>query len=272
MKITNILWASLIGLFLLSACDKVQEPYKKEVEGGDGTPVLLEEFTGHKCVNCPSAHVLAEGLMENNNGKVFVISIHAGYYASPSNELPEDFQTLIGDDLDENYNISSYPKGLINRNGDPLDTPDWASNIAEQMALDPEFSLELLHSYDTETRKVDLALDIKSLINLSGNYVYTVYITESHIIAPQLNNDSEIGEVPLIEDYEHNHMLRGSMNGTWGSELFSGEITKDTEFIKELSYTLPEEWVDNNCHLVGFISNADTKRVVMVAQVDVIEE
>ncbi len=272
MKITTILWAMLIGLFLFSACDKIEEPYKKEVEAGNGTPVLLEEFTGHKCVNCPTAHLLAEELMENNNGKVFVISIHAGYYASPSTELPEDFQTTVGDDLNENYNISSNPMGLVNRVGEAIFTSDWASKVAEQMAEEPKFSLELLHSYDADSRKINLALDIKSLKSISGDYRYTVYITESHIIAPQLNNDHDIGEVPLIEEYEHNHVLRGSMNGTWGSELFSGSTNSGETFQKELTFTLPIEWVDSNCHLVGFISNKETKQIVMVSQVDVIEE
>ena len=271
MKITTILGAMLIGLFLFSACDKIEEPYKKEIEAGDGTPVLLEEFTGHRCVNCPAAHLLAEGLMENNNGKVIVISIHAGYYASPSDELPEDFQTTVGDELNENYSISSNPIGLVNRGEEVIYTADWASKVAEQMAEEPKFSLELLHSYDEASRKINLALDIKSLKSLSGDYWYTVYITESHIIAPQLNNDHEVGEVPLIEEYEHNHVLRASMNGTWGSELFSGNINSGETFMKELSYTLPTDWVDNNCHLVGFITNKESKRVVMVSQVDVIE-
>jgi len=271
MKITTILWAMLIGLFLFSACDKIDEPYKKEVEAGDGTPVLLEEFTGHKCVNCPAAHIQAEQLMEDNNGKVFVISVHAGYYASPSEELPEDFRTNIGDELNTAFGVVANPSGLVNRSGDPLYTSDWASHVAEQMAIEPKFTLELLHNYDGENRKINLALNVKSLQNLSGDYWYTVYITESHIIAPQLNNDHEVGEVPLIEEYEHNHVLRGSMNGTWGSELFSGDINSGTSFTKELSYTLPAEWVDSNCQLVGFITNKDSQEIVMVAQVDIIE-
>ncbi|MDZ7774810.1 MAG: hypothetical protein U5L09_03950 [Bacteroidales bacterium] len=53
----------ILTLFMLIfiGCDEIEKPYLRESNGGDGgdppetglRKVLIEEFTGDKCVNCP---------------------------------------------------------------------------------------------------------------------------------------------------------------------------------------------------------------------------
>jgi hypothetical protein len=49
---------AVIGL-ILGACDKIEEPYLVKTDGSGPAPgekvrkIILEEFTGHICVNCP---------------------------------------------------------------------------------------------------------------------------------------------------------------------------------------------------------------------------
>ena len=40
--------------------------------------VLIEDYTGHQCGNCPQAAVVANNIENANPGRVFVISEHAG--------------------------------------------------------------------------------------------------------------------------------------------------------------------------------------------------
>ena len=92
------------GLYLLPACDRISNPYPVQpcleldttLYPGNWSEyvanewptftqntntdrnVLIEDFTGHKCIYCPAAAELAHQLHEANPNRVFVASIHAG--------------------------------------------------------------------------------------------------------------------------------------------------------------------------------------------------
>jgi thiol-disulfide isomerase/thioredoxin len=283
----RVLYIVLTGLLLLAACDKIDAPYVRQNEDPTPNPgdtsqsdtsvfvkvkkVLLEEFTGHLCVNCPSAHELAKELAEQYEGKLSIVSIHAGYQAVTEGEFPEDFTCSVGDEIFAEYNNPFNPMGLINRNNSiPSISSAWTGEIAEEMALEPEFAILLTPTYDTLTRLLNLNMKIKSWGEYSASLRYCVFITENDIIAPQKNNDPTIGETPVIEDYHHMHVLRGSMNGTWGNELGDTFVT-DQEISKNLSLTLNEEWNASNCNAVAFIFDVESKRILQVEEIKVIK-
>src|SRR3989339_1616165 len=87
-----ISFATNIFLFLFSSCDEVSQPYlqtKKSFPSDTGfiKKILLEDYTGFKCGNCPPSHVEAERLTKawpDGYGKrIIVLTVHAGYYADP---------------------------------------------------------------------------------------------------------------------------------------------------------------------------------------------
>jgi hypothetical protein len=84
--------------------------------------VVLEEYTGLNCVNCPQGHLLAENVAKKFPGRVSIINIHQGHYAIPKSGDP-DFRTKWGDDLANLFSVNSYPSATINRmkyNGNAL--------------------------------------------------------------------------------------------------------------------------------------------------------
>ncbi len=278
-KIISLFSILLVFSFFIG-CDKIDAPYTKEQSGGGtdtGTiqvvkKVLLEDFTGHACVNCPAAHELAASLAEEYDGRLSIVSIHAGYQAEPSGELPEDFTNEVGDEIFAAYNDPFNPMGLVDRNEDAASlSSTWAAKIAEEMALPVEFSISLTPNYHSDTRVFELSLKMKAMTAHSGNLRYCAFITENDIVAPQKNNDENVGPTPTIEDYHHMHVLRGSMNGTWGDVLAEGETEAETEFTKELSMTIPGEWVVENCHVVAFVFDESSKRILQVEEVSLTE-
>src|ERR1035437_3018648 len=88
----NIFLASFTFCILLtfSSCDFVTVPEQGSVgtTGSTGATVqkkeLLEDYTGHKCPNCPSAGVIANSILAANPDKVVAIAVHAGWYATPT--------------------------------------------------------------------------------------------------------------------------------------------------------------------------------------------
>ncbi|MDP4282340.1 MAG: hypothetical protein Q8867_09360, partial [Bacteroidota bacterium] len=106
---------------LLWSCDKVKEPYFTQKGTGTDTStvnrtVLLEDYTGHKCVNCPTAAVTAHTLEEMYNGNLIILAVHAGYFAIPgSGNYALDLRSATGEDWYSTFGVTSNPIGMINR-------------------------------------------------------------------------------------------------------------------------------------------------------------
>ena len=108
-KILNILAISFFMVGMI-ACDKIEEPYfKPNNEVAEHLPlsdddisnwenkkvVLLEDYTGVRCVNCPAAAEIANGLLAQYEHQLVVLGIHAGFLSMPIGGFP-DFQTEEG--------------------------------------------------------------------------------------------------------------------------------------------------------------------------------
>lgn len=81
--------------------------------------------------------------------------------------------------------------------------------LAESSPVD----LQLEVQYVEENNHLNVHVFNQWFENASGNYRLVLLVTESHIVAPQLwyNHDPE-----FVEEYEHEHMLRGSLSGATG--------------------------------------------------------
>ena len=78
---------AFISLALLTAsCDNISENdryIKVEATKAERT-VLLEDFTGQNCVNCPAAHRTIEALEQQYGSHLIAVSIHAGHFGIPA--------------------------------------------------------------------------------------------------------------------------------------------------------------------------------------------
>jgi hypothetical protein len=61
--------------------------------------VVLEELTGINCQYCPDGHLRAKQIADANPGRVVLVNIHAGGYATPGAGQP-DLRTTAGTALD----------------------------------------------------------------------------------------------------------------------------------------------------------------------------
>jgi hypothetical protein len=137
MKIIRQIFIQLIILSVIIACDKVNKPYTEEFgKCGNGNlsipirKILLEDYTGHTCGNCPRAAEQTELLINNYCDHIVPISIHVGFFAEPypTGEFTYDFRTDVGNYFDETFGISTagLPNGMVNRtiyNGSPIAKP-----------------------------------------------------------------------------------------------------------------------------------------------------
>ena len=187
--------------------------------------------------------------------KVVGIAIHAGFFAQPSGNFITDFRTTGGNELADFFEPEVFPIGMINRQGYPenvlLNYTDWASIAGEQLLQAPTIKLSI--SEDNNS----VSIQARRLSESNNSLKLVVCITEDSII------DKQIDGSELIEEYEHNHVLRKVINGTWGSNIQLSNTLSTYSY----DYTLEDSWLRGNCNIVAFVYDNSTKEILQVEKI-----
>jgi len=265
--------ATVAIVFLsLTGCDYISEPFQA---GGGGIVdttkvyrnIFIDDFTGHKCVNCPDAAEMIETMkgLAQFKDRIVAVSVHTGFFAQPFQPpYDNDWRTTEGNDLMATFGPSQFPIGMVNRIDFPNDHlkafqswPDQAATfVAELTSIDIVPTI----SYNGSSRKATIDVKLKYLNSLTGDFNIVVLITESHIIAAQTGHSGD------ILDYEHNHMLRGSSNTVIGEMVSTGQVDAGTEFNYNTSLTLDTSWVEANCDLAIYVYNTANQEIIQVVE------
>jgi thiol-disulfide isomerase/thioredoxin len=275
MKNTYIILISLIISIAFIACDKVDEPYKEDVVKPEtNKKVLLEDYTGHYCPNCPAAHDISNELLDIYEENLIVVVIHAGeFFAGPKPpDYSYDFRTPAGEEYLTNFiGTAGFPIGMtdrINEGGNYLvDKDDWGTKVNQLLKEEAQISIGI--TTDLQSTKVSGEISIEFLSNITKQTSVQIWITEDTIIKPQKVPASQGG---IIEDYVHNHVLRGAINGTWGEELPSATYSEgDKETISFTNYQLGDDWVAKQLAVIAFVYDNESKKVIQVEKKKIIE-
>ncbi|MBI5916345.1 MAG: Omp28-related outer membrane protein [Bacteroidetes bacterium] len=271
------------AIFLLHACEEIPPVVTGSMgQGGGGTPVddqkrqvLIEEFTGVRCVNCPAGSALIEDLLAQNGERLVAVSIHAGEFSPPYSTSQYDFRTAAGDQILSYVGEPfGYPTAVVNRrkfDGQfdlQLGQGDWAGYIAEEKTLLPKVRIDIAPDFDNGTRELTakVTLFVDETIG-DPDVRLSIMITESGIQDAQLTPASSTPD----PNYIHKHVLRGMMTNYDGAPI-SEALNAGAEIEQTYTLTLPDEWKEENCKIVAFISLAGASKDVLQAhEVDVVE-
>ena len=274
-----IILLTVVLVSFITACDVVEPPYVKYNPVDAKTKLLLEDYTGHDCVNCPSAALKAHDLKEEYEDDLVIIAVHAGWFARPIPQEPSlasDFRCDAGEAWYDFFKAFANPVGMVNRiessPGDYLiDWEEWELAVKHELQKEPEAGLTIENTFDESTRKLETTITTQFITAQTDQFNLIVCVTQDSIIDGQKNNNSDIGPA-LIEDYVFMHMLRGSLNGDWGKLLTDDDPVKvGQDYTKTISYTFPEEWIEKDCHVVAFIYSAQTLTILQVEEAAVLE-
>ena len=280
MKNSSLLLFGIFVAFTFAACDEITGPYTEEVNVTEGgRKILLEDFTGHNCGNCPPAGLEAIKLDSIYKGRVIVVATHCSFFAdtNKTGKFSYNFKTPVGDELDQFFNIETagLPKGMVNRqavDGDYgifsnrlLNYTAWSSSIAMELNKTAAVNLSLSKSYDTLSRNLNLEVEIEYLEKGNINQQLVVYLVEDSIINWQKWSEQ------YFPDFAHRHVLRKSLNGTWGDRL-SGSVKSAGQIIsKSYTTTISSKYKQKKCYIVAFVQNNLTKEVLQVEEIKLIE-
>jgi len=159
--------------------------------------VLIEELTGASCPNCPKGSAAIENILNKYPDKVAVVAIHGDFLASPiPNRSKYDFRNKKANDL-ENWFRPWYGKPAATTNRiltddaqEPytISSPDlWQAQVENELQKPHLLNLLMAIKYDSLTRNLEVEVAAIPLVDLSGNYNISVFITESGITDAQTN-------------------------------------------------------------------------------------
>jgi len=279
----NLIKSTTVVFALLSflACDNVNKPYLEDNGGkcGNGNlsipikKILLEDYTGHTCGNCPRAAEQTELLIETYCDHIIPISVHVGFFAEPysNGKYTYDFRTDAGEEWSEFFGNSSagLPNGMVNRmeynSTEILAYETWAAAVEQILLEVPTIDINISNNYSNTNRELNTSIDINFLSSIAGNLNLSILIVEDSIVNWQKDydyNDINNQGNKDIENYIHRHVLRDAVNGTWGDAIVKNNIEKGETIKKTFKYTLNPDWNYKNCSIVAFVYNIDSKEIM----------
>lgn len=240
--------------------------------------VLIEEFSGVQCPNCPVGAAQIENLRAIYGERVIAITHHAyltGVLSAPLQDSKFDFRTVVSDEI---LNFLGLPQGIpaatIDRrqfegeNELMLSPNQWAAKVESELSVDAPLGLVLNSTYDSLSRSFQIEVRVFAQEDIEGDIRFHLGLIESGMIDRQIDGNI------IVEEYEHNHILRSYLTNAVG-DIISGDLQQGEEWTKIYSGTLPEEqgwWIAENIHAIGFVSNitSGSKNVLQAEEIPLI--
>lgn len=214
----------------------VDSPYNVSTKSKN-KKILIEEFTGIKCGNCPDGHAMAKQIQMAKDDEVFIMAIHAGPYAEAYPDQP-DFCTEDGEAIHDFFVPNGYPSGMVNRreyNGDiVIGRSSWT---------------RLARDVNAETAPVNLWLDLQyddfyeSLtVTIEGYWTDDAPCDAPKMSVALLQNNIQGYQAGsgIGDEYMHQHVLRDYLSDAFGDEI--PNCNKGDFFTMTYNYNLPNDY------------------------------
>ncbi len=262
----------LAVVFVLGSCSETPIMIPEFVAPKTNRVVLIEDLTGVRCPNCPKGASAIKTINEKFPGNVVAIGIHGTFLTTPLPENKYDFRNPKSKELEEILKpFLGKPSAHINRRffeGQDYQAVDavelWQGFVEKELNKPEEMEIVLTKTYDEATRKIVVNVKATSLIDEVGLFKNSVYITESKI------EDVQEDQGKIIENYEHEHVLRDMLTSAAGDD-FTTNLTKNKVVSKEYSYTVPQNFKPENMEIVVMVarSNSDDKSVLQAQAIKI---
>lgn len=253
----NFVLHILLLYSILTGCSRIQEDerliYVKPVAVNH--KILIEDFTGQRCVNCPNASDEILRLQElYGEDALIVVSIHSGPLGFHTNSHFLGLSTNTGDIYYTHWGVEYLPIGMVNRSK-LLSPSAWSAQIRDE--LQQKASVDIHVATELEGHKLSIRTEV---LGIDGNTKgkLQLWVVEDSITAFQLMPDGT-----RCDDYIHRHVFRTAINGTWGEDI---NMKEGEQIIKEHNdVILADEWDINHLSIVAFVY--DNNHVKQINQV-----
>lgn len=233
--------------------------------------VLLEDFTGVRCVNCPDAQQRAKEIQNANRPGVVVMALHATSFAEPYPESRYNFRLQSADNV---FNMlggaPGLPMGAIDRtifSGEQdvlVAFQKWDSYVQNRLAQTTPVKIDLESEYNADSNEAKIRITVEYANAAGENHYLSLAILESKM------TDVQLATTGKISNYEHNHTLRRFVTPFDGQRL-NANLERGRVFIKEYRVKLDEDWEPENCSVMAFVhEKINSHQVHQANEIDLI--
>ncbi|MEN9744135.1 MAG: hypothetical protein RLZZ65_1940 [Bacteroidota bacterium] len=307
MKKSYLIFTLLLALGLLSlpACDRVSNPYPPVVNLELDTTlypgnwanyvanewptfttntntdrnVLIEDFTGHKCIFCPAAADLAHQLHEANPNRVFVASIHSGVdgigdFQSVDPEYTLDFTNQDGLAIGTWFGTHDggflgNPRGPISRvniGGVIFQSPGQWSSITSTLLTENNLRVNMQSAlnYYPSTKGAFLHVEVEKVdATLTNDLGIVAYVLEDSLVGDQKMSDNTHNH-----NYIHRDIHRKNLNHMpFGRQLLSSDLSNGKYYVN-YSFVVPDQldgtYNASNMHVLVYVYDMTTLEIYQV--------
>ena len=147
---------------------------------------------------------------------------------------------------------------------------EWAQYVKTASTLPKIVSMNAGNVFNAQSGSLNTTVNVRFLEKYTGKVTLTVCILEDSIIGGQENRVPP-DSIPIIKHYVFMHMLRGSLNGSYG-ELIATDPAAGYTVSKSYALNFNEQpWIPKNCQVLAFISDESTREVLHVIKSPVIQ-
>jgi hypothetical protein len=296
-----------VAIALVMSCDKVELPnvgtvvvnescdtvFTFSASTSNSRNVLVEDFTGHLCGNCPEAAYELDQLHDVHGDSLIVLSIHPNTsfneVQTGTGKYETDWRIEEAEQIFSEFNMpSSLPRLMINRE---QPTPLWYHFNTNQLAFEVPNRMGQLADFTIKCsgnmladRTVCAKVEVELLNTVTGSYNIVNCLVEDSITDYQTvyvgsHPDYTGASDDTYSNYIHRHVVRdifghyGVIEGgaplagsIWGDPIAGSTNAGDIKQFVISSSPMPAEWDENHMYIVSYVFDDLTKEVLQVIQ------
>ncbi|MCR5131800.1 MAG: Omp28 family outer membrane lipoprotein [Prevotella sp.] len=269
----------LLGIIAMvaAACSNIEEDERyiyvqpAEVQRA----VLIEDFTGQRCVNCPNAtnaiHELQQQYGEEN---IIAVAIHSGPFAhrnTLTSPFLSDLGTTDGDNYYTHWGIEAQPGVKINRQSPIYDTSQYAAAVTSELKKTSPIDFDTIQAVVVDGNLKVLIRPSLPSENIDAKL--QVWVVEDSINSgtPERKYAQYMPDGTTNTEYVHNHVYRASLT----QDLYGDAVkfsAKEGFVVDAINYSLDvsSTWNLDNLSVVVFFWN-ETDGVLQAKRVKVVQ-
>ena len=239
--------------------------------GAGNKHVILEEFTGIKCSNCPAGHTEAANIATANPGTVHIIAY------GPSNSSYTDPTGTNGTDFRRTFANAFYtgsycspqsgsrfmPSAFINRKligGNILQSRSggvWTNNSNSTLTESSPMNIGIKSTYNSTAQTLTIDVEVYYTSTVTDANALYVLITEDNLTSGYQSGSSATVSNP----YTYKHTFRENVSSNQWGDPITGGTTQGTLYTTQYVFNLSGA-IDPiniaNAHVVAFVVNSSS--------------
>ena len=234
----------------------------QEVPSSFPRKYLIEHFTGDQCGYCPyGMYSIMEYAAYYTTTPCIWVSHHYGYN-NDEYTIPESTK------IASTCGVQGAPNMAMNRtqvqgtaiafHPGYLVEDGMAEVIANNCATTAEASVVIDHTYNTETRELNVTVSGQVANTTTTTYLLTVLIKENGLIGKQADYYWS-WKTSGYKEFMHPCVVRDLLTV---SQLGDTVKVENQAYSKTFTYTVSEKWVAENCQVVAYITPLAKKPII----------